>query len=106
MALWIMGAIIGADNAEECAREGSQVLSQSACTDARDVGTGIGVIVLWFIWFFGFIILSLIWFMSRPKGRTCPACGEDVKKGVTVCPNCQHDFARAASHEPPQPVTR
>lgn len=95
MALWIVGGLIGADNSEECAREAGS-LSQQTCTDARDVGTGIGVIALWFVWFFGFIALSLIWFMTRPKGRECPACGERAKKGVTVCTSCGHDFAAAA----------
>jgi len=44
------------------------------------------------LWFFGFIVLSLIWFMTRRKGRTCPHCGEDVKKGRTTCKNCGYDF--------------
>jgi hypothetical protein len=105
MAIWILAAIIGADNGDKCAQEAHQYLSQSTCTDARDVGTGIGVIVLWFIWFFGFLVLSLIWFMSRPKGRVCPACGENVRKGLTACPNCQYDFAKAVSHEPPPAAT-
>jgi len=101
MAIWIVGALIGADNSEHCAREAQGLLSQDTCTSARDVGTGIGMIALWFVWFFGFIILSLIWFMTRPKGRECPACGNHVKRGRTVCPNCQFDFAAAAGHEPP-----
>lgn len=100
MAAWIIGGVIAADNGEHCAREGHRYLSQSACTSARDVGTGIGVAALFLLWFFGFVVLSLIWFMSRPKGRTCPACGEKVKKGLTVCPNCQFDFAAAASRGP------
>lgn len=100
MAIWIIAALAGADNSAKCAQEAHHYLSQSACTDARNAGTGIGVVVLWFVWFFGFLALSLIWFMSRPKGRACPACGENVRKGLTVCPSCQYDFARAVSHEP------
>lgn len=105
MAIWIVAAIAGADNADECARESNRFLSQAACEDARDAGTGIGVVILWFIWFFGFIALSLIWFMTRPKGRECPACGENVKRGRTACPKCGHDFAAAAVPGPPQPTT-
>lgn len=33
----------------------------------RAIGTGIGVTFIIFIWFLGFIVLGLIWLMSRPK---------------------------------------
>lgn len=38
---------------------------QSAC----DAGTTIGVGIVLLIGFFGFVFFSLIWFMTRPKGR-------------------------------------
>jgi lysylphosphatidylglycerol synthetase-like protein (DUF2156 family) len=98
MAAWIIGAIISADSANNCAHDAYR----SACEAGTTVGTGVGVIALWFIWFFGFVILSLIWFMSRPKGRQCPVCGEQVKRGRTVCPGCSHDFAAAAGYGPPR----
>jgi zinc-ribbon domain len=107
MAIWIIAGIAAAGSETDCAKEATEYLSKEACEDANDVGTGIGVIVLWFIWFFGFIALSLIWLMTRPKGRECPACGDRVKKGKTTCPNCGHDFAAAArvqhQKEPPPP---
>jgi hypothetical protein len=56
------------------------------------VGTGIGVALVIFLWFFGFVVLSIIWFMTRRKGRTCPHCGEDVQKGQTACKKCGYDF--------------
>jgi hypothetical protein len=59
---------------------------------AEDVGTGIGVTLIFVLWFFGFIVLSLVWLMTRPRRRMCPTCGEDVRKGVTVCRACGHDF--------------
>lgn len=96
MAVWIIAAIASADSANDCAREAYR----SACEAGSDVGSGIAVIALWFIWFFGFIALSLIWFMTRPKGRECPACGETVKRGRTVCQGCNFDFAAALEHEP------
>jgi lysylphosphatidylglycerol synthetase-like protein (DUF2156 family) len=101
MAVWIIGAIASADTSD-CAREATQYFSRHTCEDASNAGTGIGVVILWFVWFFGFIVLSLIWFMTRPKGRECPACGERVKKGLTVCPSCGHDFAAVAG-SPLQP---
>ena len=93
MAIWLIAAAGQGDN---CARE----TYRSACEAGSDVGKGIGVVFIWFFWFFGFLALSLIWFMTRPKGRDCPACGENVKRGRTVCPHCQYDFAAAANHEP------
>lgn len=98
MAAWIVGAIASADPAGDCARE----TYRGACEAGTAAGTGIGVLALWFIWFFGFLILSLIWFMSRPRERICPACGEDVKRGWTACPSCRFDFAAAVDHEPPR----
>jgi hypothetical protein len=100
MLLWVIVGASSANNAQHCANESSQFLSQADCTSARDAGTAIGVGLLIFLWFLGFVVLSLIWFMTRPKGRDCPACGETVKKGRTVCPSCQFDFAAAVGHEP------
>jgi hypothetical protein len=96
MAVWIIGAIVSANPSSNCAHGAYK----SACEAGSSAGTGIGVVALWFIWFFGFVILSLIWFMSRPKGRICPTCGENVKKGRTTCPGCQFDFAAAVAPGP------
>lgn len=82
--VWMIAGIAG----NECAAETDQ-LSQDACA----AGTGIGVLLVAFIGFFGFVFLSLIWFMTRPRTRACPRCGEDVKKGVMRCGNCGFDFA-------------
>ena len=67
-------------------------LGDQLCVDASDVGTGIGVALIVFLWFLGFVVLSLAWFMTRRKGRTCPHCGDDVKKGRTTCKSCGYDF--------------
>jgi hypothetical protein len=103
MAIWIIAAAASTGGeSEDCVKEATKYFSQETCEDAEDVGAGIGVVVLWFIWFFGFVALSLIWFMTRPKGRECPACGERVKKGGTTCPDCGHDFAAASRQVAPQ----
>jgi len=52
------------------------------CQDARDVGTSIGVGLVLTLFVVGFVILSLIWFMTRPKRRVCPACGTEAKKVI------------------------
>jgi hypothetical protein len=100
MALWIIAGIANSDPSNNCAHE----TYRGACEAGSTAGAGIAIVALWFIWLFGFIALSLIWFMTRPKGRTCPACGEKVKKGRTICPDCQYDFAAAVGHEPPRPA--
>jgi hypothetical protein len=52
-------------------------------------------------------VLGLVWLMSRPKYRQCPRCGNDVKKGFTVCKSCNFDFAQATAQMPmPPPVLR
>jgi hypothetical protein len=93
-ALILIWAIAGAAG-NDCANEATK-LNQDAC----EAGTGIGVLVILFIGFFGFVFFSLIWMMSRPRRRQCPACGEDVKKGRTRCPSCGFDFAAQAQQQP------
>lgn len=84
-------AIAGAAG-NECADEADE-LSQSAC----EAGTGIGVALVLFIGFIGFVFLGLIWIMSRPRHRTCQRCGEDVKKGRTECPSCGQPMGQAVA---------
>lgn len=87
IVVWMVAGAAGND----CASETTN-LNESACA----AGTGIGVAIVGLIGFFGFVFLSIIWFMTRPKGRDCPVCGETVKRGQTRCDNCGHDFASAA----------
>jgi len=95
--VWIIAAI-ATRTSKDCA-PGDQL-----CTDASDTGTGIAVVLLMLLWFLGFVVLSLIWFMTRPKHRECPACGSDVKKGLTTCRECGYDFAAALRQHPPDPA--
>ena len=93
--IWIIAGV--SDRASEDCAPGDQL-----CIDASDVGTGIGVALIFFLWFIGFIVLSLVWFMTRSRGRVCPHCGEDVKKGRTACKKCGYDFTIGA--QPPAQV--
>jgi hypothetical protein len=97
---WMIGAGVSAGNsvASDCAKDPSVtsgVLTKQECIDASNAGTGIGIGLLFFLWFMGFVVLGIIWFMTRPRRRDCPVCGEGVKRGATVCKSCGHDFARA-----------
>ncbi len=40
---------------------------QGACQAGETLGRGIGVVAIGFVWFIGFLVLSLIWFATRPK---------------------------------------
>jgi hypothetical protein len=86
--IWIIAGISSRPS-EDCP-PGDQL-----CVDASDVGTGIGVALIVMLWVLGFIVLSLVWFMTRPKHRQCPRCGNDVKKGRTECAKCGYDFSAA-----------
>jgi hypothetical protein len=102
MLVWIIAGAAGASgDATDC---GS--LSQDACNAAADVGTGIGVALLVVLWVFGDIILGVLWLVTnRKKGRDCPVCGHEVKKGVLVCSACGHDFRAAAAAPTAPPST-
>jgi hypothetical protein len=98
LILWC-GAILawaiagGASAAHQCAQQtGDQFLSANAAQQACDAGTGIGLAVILGIGFFGFVFLSMIWFMTKPRGRDCPTCGELVRRGDTICKDCGYDF--------------
>lgn len=85
MGVWAIGG--GSQNCGG-AKKGAEL---AGC----QIGTGIGITLILFAWFVGFIVLSLIWFMTRPRFRQCPQCGRDVKKGQLQCKRCGYSFVRA-----------
>jgi hypothetical protein len=68
-------------------------LSQNLCNGAKEVGGGIGVLLILFLWFIGFMVLGLIWIMSRPVRRLCPTCGAAVSRGQSRCESCGYNYA-------------
>jgi len=88
IVLWVISGANAASHS--CAKNH---IAGETCNAA----TGLGIAVILFIGFIGFVFFSLIWLMSKPKRRDCPVCGEKVKRGLTVCPSCNHDFAAAAA---------
>src|SRR5947208_17029047 len=82
--IWAIAGGASNNSQKYCEAHPSQYLSQHACEEASNAGTGIGVAIILVIGFVGFVFLSLIWLMTKPKRRTCPVCGEDVKRGATV----------------------
>lgn len=65
-------------------------LSQQLCNDATNTGKGIAVGIIIILWVIGDVILAVLWLVTR--GRSCPVCGRNVKRGLTVCRGCGHDF--------------
>lgn len=55
---------VGAVSNECVGKTGDEL---TTCQAATAIGGGIGLTLIFILWFIGFIILSLIWFMSRPK---------------------------------------
>ena len=97
--IWLIAGIAGTSN--NCAGLTDGALS--GCQAGTAVGAGIGVTLIVLIWFIGFMVLGLVWLMSRPRHRQCPRCGHDVKKGLTVCRSCGYDFAQATAQIPAPP---
>jgi hypothetical protein len=103
--IWIIYGVVSVSNisaADSCASDPTVlngILSQQQCEDASNAGTAIGASIgfgaVLSFWFVGFLVLSVVWLMTRGRTRLCPVCGEDVKKGATVCKSCGHDFALA-----------
>lgn len=98
--VWIIGAIASRPSTD-CPPD------DTTCINASDVGTGIGVTLIFILWFILFVVLMIVWFATRPQRRLCPVCGKDVKKGRTACPSCGHDFAAAlAAPSPAEPAAK
>lgn len=89
MLIWVISAgASGGGTPDDC---GS--LSAQTCNDAESIGTGIGVAILIFLWALGDVILGVLWMVTNKRGRDCPVCGSNVKKGMTACKSCGHNFA-------------
>ena len=43
----------------------------------------------------GVLVLTIRALSMSNSKRVCPVCGSQVKRGVTTCATCQHDFAAA-----------
>lgn len=63
---------------------------------AANVGTAIGVGLIIGLWVAADVILGILWLITKPRTRDCPACGRSVKRGQMECKGCGYDFAQAA----------
>ncbi len=83
--VWIFAGVGGADCEAEAEFAG-------AC----EAGTAIGVGIVIVLWALVDVILGVLWLITGRSGRDCPACGRGVKKGLTACKSCGHDFRTAS----------
>lgn len=101
MVLWIVvgAASVNGHCAHQAGVAGVETAKQAAgvCQGATDLGAGIAIAGLVALWVAGDVILGVLWLVTRPRGRECPACGTRAKRGVLVCRSCGHDFGRAAT---------
>jgi len=68
------------------------------CNSLYDLGSGLATGLVIFLWVAADVILGIVWLVTNRSGkRDCPSCGKSVKRGLTTCQNCNHDFASAAS---------
>lgn len=92
MLVWLVGGVGSAANEADCEAEATQSL-RDACEAGTAVGATLGAGLIIFLWVAGVVILGVLWLVTnRKKTRECPACGSDVKKGLTECRKCGHDF--------------
>lgn len=63
---------------------------------AANVGTAIGAGLIIGLWVAADVILGILWLITKPSTRDCPACGRAVKRGQMECKGCGYDFAHAA----------
>lgn len=62
---------------------------------------GAGLIVI--LGIVGLVPLSLIWFLTGLRHRTCDSCGQRVRRWRRRCPNCDYDLRRRPSA--PRPLS-
>lgn len=66
-ALIIAWAVAGAAGNDCAEQKGDGLLTAEDAQTACEAGTGIGVAIILVVGFCGFVVLALIWFMTRPR---------------------------------------
>ncbi|WP_405364530.1 zinc ribbon domain-containing protein [Kitasatospora sp. NBC_00039] len=87
MLIWIITGV--SSTAKNCKGLTGEALTNC---QANNVGTGIGATLILVVWALGDVILGVLWLITKPHKRYCPACGNGVRRGVLHCENCGYDF--------------
>ena len=96
MLIWVVTGIGGVSN--NCAGETGDALT--ACQAGTAIGAGIGVTFLIVIWFIGFIVLGLIWLMSRPKENVV-VFGPEGQQVTVSEKEAKRRVSKGWSYQPP-----
>jgi hypothetical protein len=65
-----------------------------------DAAVGIYVFMSLIVWAVINVVHYVLYRVTGGKKRECPACGQTVKKGLTVCPSCTYDLFKNATVKP------
>lgn len=90
MLVWLISAAVTANGAATKINHCSQQQYATLCRDATATGGALAIGAIIGIWVAGAVILGVIWLVTR--GRECSACGRRVRRGLTTCRSCGHDF--------------
>jgi hypothetical protein len=96
MLIWIIRGI----NASSDNCGGLTGTDLSACQAGTAIGAGLGVSVLIIVWFIGFIVLGLIWLMSRPKENVVVYGPEGQQVTVTE-KEAKRRISKGWTYQPP-----
>jgi hypothetical protein len=85
---------------------GAAIAGDATCTSIALQGRGAAAADIGsrraLLWLIGFIILGVVWLLTREKKRLCPHCGEEVPKGLTACAKCGYDFVLSRNPAHPE----
>lgn len=98
MLIWIVAGVGGVSN--NC--DGLTGNELTNCQAATAIGGGIGVTFLIILWFIGFIILGLIWLMSRPKENVV-VYGPDGQQVTVSEKEAKKRTSKGWTYQPPPP---
>ncbi|MEA2126731.1 MAG: hypothetical protein QOI80_3513, partial [Solirubrobacteraceae bacterium] len=79
---------MGGANAAHCGSQtGDAFLSASDAQSACEAGAGLGVALILFVGFVGFVFFALIWFMTRPRTAAPAPVATAAPAGFYVDPS-------------------
>jgi hypothetical protein len=73
------------------------------CQAGTAIGAGIGVTFIIIIWFIGFIVLGLIWLMSRPKDNVV-IYGPEGQQVTVSEKEAKRRVTKGWTYQPPSPT--
>ena len=89
--LFLFGTISGiSETSKSC--DGLTGDDLTICQAGTAIGASIGVGIILFFGVLVDIILLIVWLVSNRNQRECPKCGRKIKRGLTKCPKCDHQF--------------